>query len=175
MLIRRSRRLCGYVLLMAVSLNAARAQDSDTSIDVDRRSSQQVSPVDEARVSDEMGPSNSAADSLAESSAASAPTGDLHQRMQQFQEDLQQVLRSNLGPPLKSLHAPVDKWLAGLPMWVAVACAVGLYVGAAVWVWMLSREFVFRGAPDQKSWRDLRVWATVIVLPYIAIYLLLGR
>ena len=90
-------------------------------------------------------------------------------------EALKQTLRQILGPPLKAFHAPIDQWLGRLPMSVAMACAVGLYVVALVWVWGLSREFVFRGAPDSHWWRDLRIWATAVVIPYIAIYLLLGR
>ena len=85
------------------------------------------------------------------------------------------ALRGTLGPPLKALHEPIDRWLGGLPMWVAVACAVGLYVIALCWVWCLRHEFVFRGAPDQRWWRDLRIWATIVVIPYVAVYLLLGR
>ncbi len=90
-------------------------------------------------------------------------------------EALKQALRQSLGPPLKAFHGPIDQWLGRLPMSVAMVCAVGLYVVALVWVWGLRREFVFRGAPDDHWWRDLRIWATAIVIPYIAIYLLLGR
>ena len=76
---------------------------------------------------------------------------------------------------LKSLHEPVDQWLGQLPMSVAVACAMALFVVAMVWVWTLRKEFVFRGAPDRQWWRDLRVWATIVLLPYMAVYLWLGR
>lgn len=88
---------------------------------------------------------------------------------------LKKRLRTTLGPPLKKVHEPVDRWLGSLPMSVAVACALGLYAGAVVWVWTLRREFVFRGAPDKRWYRDLRLWATVVVMPYVAIYILLGR
>ncbi|MEM9657896.1 MAG: hypothetical protein AAF961_05995, partial [Planctomycetota bacterium] len=88
---------------------------------------------------------------------------------------LERRLRDVIGPPLKALHQPVDAWLASLPMGFAVACAVGLYLAAIAWVWTLRREFVFRGAPDQRWWRDLRLWATAVVLPYIVVYLVLGR
>jgi hypothetical protein len=94
---------------------------------------------------------------------------------QTWLEALKQALRQSLGPPLKAFHAPIDEWLGRLPMSVAMVCAVGLYVVALVWVWGLRREFVFRGAPDDQWWRDLRIWATAVVIPYIAIYLLLGR
>jgi hypothetical protein len=94
---------------------------------------------------------------------------------QSWLDRIREALRAQLGPPLKSLHVPIDEWLGQLPMSVAVACAVGLYVLALLWVWVLRRDFVFRGAPDRHWWRDLRIWATVVVLPYIAIYLFFGR
>ena len=90
-------------------------------------------------------------------------------------EQFQAALRNTLGPPLKLLQEPIDAWLGSLPMWIAIACAVGLYVIALIWTWLLPREFIFRGAPDQKEWRDLRIWATVVILPYIAVYWWLGR
>jgi hypothetical protein len=90
-------------------------------------------------------------------------------------ERFREAWRATLGPPLRALHEPVDRWLGSLPIWVAVVCAVGLYVVALIWTWCLPREFVFRGAPDMGRWRDLRLWATVVILPYIAIYLWLGR
>ncbi len=84
-------------------------------------------------------------------------------------------LRETFGPPLKALHEPIDVWLGSLPMSVAMACALGLYAVAVIWVWTLRKEFVFRGAPDQKPWRDLRIWATLVTIPYVIIYLWLGR
>ena len=97
------------------------------------------------------------------------------QRVRTLIERLNDLFRATLGPPLKALHTPVDQWLATLPMGFAMACALGLYFVAVVWVWTLKKEFVFRGAPDRKSWRDLRVWATLVVIPYVFVYLLLGR
>ncbi len=100
--------------------------------------------------------------------AQAADSGSLWDRWQT-------ALRETLGPSLRGLQEPVDAWLGSLPMWVSMVCAVGLYVVALIWIWSLRREFVFRGAPDEKRWRDLRIWATVVVLPYIAVYLWLGR
>lgn len=87
----------------------------------------------------------------------------------------QDSARNTLGPPLKSLHEPIDNWLGSLPMSVAMACAIGLFVLAGIWVWTLQSDFIFRGAPDRSRWRDLRIWSMVVLLPYITIYLLLGR
>jgi ABC-type uncharacterized transport system permease subunit len=88
---------------------------------------------------------------------------------------VKESLRQTVGPPLKAIHQPFDEWLGTLPMSVALGCVLALYAVALIWVWTLRREFVFRGAPDQKWWRDLRVWATIVTIPYVAVYLLLGR
>lgn len=92
-----------------------------------------------------------------------------------FLESMRQAFRDRMGPPLKSLQTPIDDWLGGLPMWVALTSAVGLYVVALVWVWFLRRDFVFRGAPDNSWWRDLRIWATLVTIPYVIVYLIFGR
>jgi uncharacterized iron-regulated membrane protein len=84
-------------------------------------------------------------------------------------------LRTNVAPPLKSIQQPIDDWLGRAPMWVAMACCLGLFIVALIWVWFLKREFVFRGAPDHAWWRDLRLWATGVVIPYLAAYYMLGR
>lgn len=94
---------------------------------------------------------------------------------QTWLDRLRETLRANIGPPLKAIHEPIDRWLGSLPMSVAMACAIGLFLVAIVWVWGLRREFIFRGAPDQRWYRDLRIWATLVLLPYVAIYVLLGR
>lgn len=102
----------------------------------------------------------------------------LHRYRELLEQAIEQFalwLRATIGPPLKSIHQPVDQWLGSLPMWVATASVVALYAIAVIWVWTLRREFVFRGAPDRRGWRDLRIWATLIVVPYVAIYLVLGR
>lgn len=84
-------------------------------------------------------------------------------------------LRRTLGPVLKNCFAPLDRWLGSLSMATAVICTVGLFVITGIWVWTLQREYIYLGAPDRARWRDLRIWATLVLLPYIAVYLILGR
>jgi hypothetical protein len=97
--------------------------------------------------------------------------GKIAELWQAFQNSTQETL----GPPLKSLHQPIDDWLGSLPMSVAMFCAIGLFVLAGIWVWTLKSDFIFRGAPDRSRWRDLRIWSMIVLLPYISIYLLFGR
>ena len=83
-------------------------------------------------------------------------------------------IRQALGPPIKALHQPIDDWLGSLPMSAAMACTLGLFMVAGIWVWTLRTEFIFRGAPFRRWWCDLRLWATLVLLPYIGVYLLFG-
>ncbi|MCA9216054.1 MAG: hypothetical protein KDB27_23465 [Planctomycetales bacterium] len=84
-------------------------------------------------------------------------------------------LKATIGPPLRAFHAPIDNMLGSLPMSVAMACVLGLYAIAVIWVWRLKKEFVFRGAPSESRIYDLRIWATLVVVPYVVVYVLLGR
>ena len=79
------------------------------------------------------------------------------------------------GPTLRRLHEPLDVWLGGLPIQWALVAALGLFTLAGIWVWTLRKSFVMIGAPDQRPWRDLRIWATLVLVPYMVIYFLLGR
>ena len=96
-------------------------------------------------------------------------------RFDQAREAFKELLNRTVAPPLRDFHEPIDAWLGSLPMSVATCCAVGLFVAAIIWVWTIKRNFIMRGAPDESRWRDLRIWATIVCLPYIAVYLLLGR
>ncbi len=90
-------------------------------------------------------------------------------------DSVDQFLRSTLGPPLKSLHQPLDQWLGSLSMTWALISALGLYCIAVIWVWTLPRTFVFRGAKSTRRVYDLRIWATLVVIPYVVVYLIFGR
>lgn len=75
---------------------------------------------------------------------------------------------------LELVLGPVDSALGALPIWSArVAAALLLGLPAAA-VWRLGPDWVFRGAPDRARWRDLRIWAALFIVPYLAIYLLLA-
>jgi len=94
--------------------------------------------------------------------------------MSWFEEFIRLPLSRALSPPLRAALAPLDSFLISLPPRVWLACAVGLFVIAGVAVWTLRRNYVYLGAPDQARWRDLRIWSTALLIPYILVYLLLG-
>jgi hypothetical protein len=62
-------------------------------------------------------------------------------------------------------------WLAGLPLWWGKVIATLCFVGVAVWAWLRPRDYIYNDAPDNHRWRDLRVWASVLMVIQILIYM----
>ncbi len=73
----------------------------------------------------------------------------------------------------ETLFGGFDALLAAIPLAAARWVLVGFFVSVAAASFLLSREFVFRGAPDQRWYRDLRWWAIAATLPYVVVYALL--
>lgn len=62
------------------------------------------------------------------------------------------------------------EWLKNLPLfWGNVLAIIG-FLGIIVWTWFRPGSFIFRGAPDRKKWRDLRIWATSLLIIQIILY-----
>ena len=51
------------------------------------------------------------------------------------------------------------------------ALAVGLFVGAMIWVFSLNRAYVDLDRPNKKPWTDLRFWTIVSMMPHVIVYL----
>lgn len=47
---------------------------------------------------------------------------------------------------------------------------VSFFLLLLVGVFSLRRDYVFKGAPDRRLWRDLRLWAFVLVLVHVYVY-----
>ncbi len=73
------------------------------------------------------------------------------------------------------MWSALSEWLARLPLWVAQICVLTLFVAAGAWALMLPREFIYLDAPDRARWRDLRIWAVLFLVPYVTLYVVLGR
>jgi hypothetical protein len=85
-----------------------------------------------------------------------------------------QPARDWLVPSLQKLFGPLNQYLATLdPETAGRYCAAGLFGIAMLWALTLRSDFIFRGAPTQSRWRDLRIWAVAALTPYILIYLFL--
>ena len=64
--------------------------------------------------------------------------------------------------------------LESLPVAWALPLSVLAFLVLLAIVWRLPRSIVLRGAPDDAPWRDLRLWATVLVCVQIGVYLAIG-
>ena len=67
----------------------------------------------------------------------------------------------------------MDDWLASLPLWWGKVIAAVFFLAIAVWAWRRPRSYIYRGAPDDRRWRDLRVWASVLMVIQVLIYIAL--
>lgn len=89
-------------------------------------------------------------------------------------EAFQRFVQQTIGPPLKSLHTPLDDVLSSLSLNSAKVVVLAFFALAGAWVLSLPRSFVYLGAPDQARWRDLRWWAVIVLIPYGLVYLWMG-
>jgi len=62
-------------------------------------------------------------------------------------------------------------WLTGLPLWWGKVIAAVFFFGIAVWAWRRPRSYIYSEAPDNHPWRDLRVWASVLMAIQFLLYL----
>ncbi|MEM6703169.1 MAG: hypothetical protein AAGA81_06105 [Acidobacteriota bacterium] len=74
---------------------------------------------------------------------------------------------------LEAFFGPLDQLLGSLPLMTGRVAVALLLLVPLVWVLRLDREFILLGSPDRARWRDLRLWAVLVTLPYLAIYLFL--
>ena len=66
------------------------------------------------------------------------------------------------------------QWLSQIQLFWAVVVTIVGYLGMIVWTVSRPKEYVYAGAPNRKLWRDLRFWATLLLVIQMVIYLLLG-
>ena len=62
--------------------------------------------------------------------------------------------------------------LAQIPLsWVKVIVMV-IFLTLIIWMWIIPKEYIFKASPDNKRWRDIRIWGTLIVVVQSIIYLI---
>lgn len=44
------------------------------------------------------------------------------------------------------------------------------FLALGVLVWCIPRNLIYQGAPDTARWRDYRIWATVLIVIQLALY-----
>lgn len=63
------------------------------------------------------------------------------------------------------------EWLSDLPLYWAKIVGTVFFVCVIIWALTRPKDYVFRGAPDRKLWRDLRLWAVVVLVVQIVLYM----
>ena len=64
----------------------------------------------------------------------------------------------------------MSEWLAGIPLFWGKIVAVIFFVGMSIWAWFRPRQYIYEDSPDEKRWRDLRIWATVLLSIQVVLY-----
>ena len=57
-----------------------------------------------------------------------------------------------------------------LPLWWASLGTVIIFLVLLILNWTVRKTSFMSDAPDEANWRDLRVWATVLIFIQLAIY-----
>lgn len=65
----------------------------------------------------------------------------------------------------------MTEWLADVPLYWAKILGTIFFVSVIVWALKRPKEYIFKGAPDRKRWRDLRIWAAIILIVQILLYI----
>jgi len=55
-------------------------------------------------------------------------------------------------------------------VWAKVI-VLALFVVIFILVWILPNDYIFKGAPDRKWYRNLKLWATAIIILYGYLYI----
>jgi len=62
--------------------------------------------------------------------------------------------------------------LSTLPVaWANYLSILGFLVLGTL-VWLIPKKVIFTEAPDQSRWRDMRLWASVLIAMQLALYTL---
>lgn len=65
----------------------------------------------------------------------------------------------------------MSDWLTGLPLFWGKIIAIASFIGVVIWTWFRPKSFILQDAPDNRTWRDLRIWAALLMVIQIIIYL----
>lgn len=57
-----------------------------------------------------------------------------------------------------------------LPIGLATMFSMALFASLGIACMTLGREQAFMDAPDRQRWRDLRLWALVVILAQMGLY-----
>ena len=61
---------------------------------------------------------------------------------------------------------------AELPVVWANYVSISGFVLLSVLVWLIPKKLIYAQAPDQAKWRDIRLWASALILLQVTLYVL---
>ena len=64
-------------------------------------------------------------------------------------------------------------WTQSFELWMIKGCFAIFFLSIALFVMWQKKDFVYVGAPDQARWRDLRIWALLLLGIQTGLYLYL--
>ena len=62
--------------------------------------------------------------------------------------------------------------MSELPVVWANYFSIAGFLFLAVVVWAIPRELIYKDAVDQSRWRDIRLWASVLITIQVPLYLI---
>ncbi|MFQ6038836.1 MAG: hypothetical protein ACE5LV_09495 [Candidatus Aminicenantales bacterium] len=65
----------------------------------------------------------------------------------------------------------MECWLQDVSLGWGKVIATVFFAGMALWAWFRPKSYIYRGAPDRRRWRDLRLWATLLLGIQVVLYL----
>lgn len=65
-------------------------------------------------------------------------------------------------------------WLASVSMGQVKAIVMALFAVVVVWIWTLPNRYIYRGCERRSLWRNLKIWATLVVLFQAFLYWTFG-
>lgn len=65
----------------------------------------------------------------------------------------------------------MTEWLIGIPLFWGKVFATLFFVGMAIWAWYRPRSYIYKDSPDKNRWRDLRIWAMVLLGIQVVLYI----
>lgn len=61
-------------------------------------------------------------------------------------------------------------WLGGIDLSVAKLLIISAFLAALIFSLFLKKEYLYKGAPDLKPWRNLKIWILILTVFMISIY-----
>lgn len=62
-------------------------------------------------------------------------------------------------------------WISGIDIEIAKVLVLLAFVAPLVFAFTLKREYIYKGAEDNKAWRNLKGWILLLTTIMICVYL----